>query len=207
MVSASTSPNQTFRFAWKSWPCTSSIATSPPPVSCEKQVQSHGRGFHKFHHADIAQALFPLSPPNSVPSKHRDTSFWRVSGSAVSNSTSEIGVLEKASKLLWMTVTRQHSAELEWSHTGQRNLIHLPVYTVLKWQGRGHQIKIRHSLDMTALWILNSHPLKSELWPAFGTNLFDGCQSQRFLFCFTLFFGGASSFKLPPWGYPPGNIP
>lgn len=36
MVSASTSPNQTLRCAWKYSPCTSSMATSPPPVSCDR---------------------------------------------------------------------------------------------------------------------------------------------------------------------------
>lgn len=37
MVSASTSPNQTLRCAWKYSPCTSSMATSPPPVSCDSR--------------------------------------------------------------------------------------------------------------------------------------------------------------------------
>lgn len=37
IVSASTSPNQTLRCAWKYSPCTSSMATSPPPVSCDGQ--------------------------------------------------------------------------------------------------------------------------------------------------------------------------
>lgn len=37
MVSASTSPNQTLRCVWKYSPCTSSMATSPPPVSCDGQ--------------------------------------------------------------------------------------------------------------------------------------------------------------------------
>lgn len=44
IVSASTSPNQTLRCAWKCSPCSSSMATSPPPVSWDGQSVWRLRG-------------------------------------------------------------------------------------------------------------------------------------------------------------------
>lgn len=54
IVSASTSPNQTLRCAWKCSPCTSSMATSPPPVSCGGSTLWH-------------RLLCPVPPPHTEP--------------------------------------------------------------------------------------------------------------------------------------------
>lgn len=54
IVSASTSPNQTLRCAWKCSPCTSSMATSPPPVSCGGSALRH-------------RLLCPVPPPHAEP--------------------------------------------------------------------------------------------------------------------------------------------
>lgn len=54
IVSASTSPNQTLRCAWKCSPCTSSMATSPPPVSCGGSTLRH-------------RLLCPVPPPHTEP--------------------------------------------------------------------------------------------------------------------------------------------
>lgn len=58
IVSASTSPNQTLRCAWKYSPCTSSMATSPPPVSCDGQRAWQGC---------VGYEAGPLVPQDALP--------------------------------------------------------------------------------------------------------------------------------------------